>query len=93
MSGGKVQGDSERAKDLEDIVDLKVTLLDTTLEVYREPHSGGSNSTAILGSVEIAKPQAFPEVSIEIPNLASNLDSSPHGVIGWSHHFCRLRVG
>ena len=44
-----------------------VNLLDATLEVYREPHFEGYSSKAFLRTVDIAKPQAFPDDPI--PNL------------------------
>jgi Uma2 family endonuclease len=46
-----------------------VNLLDATLEVYREPHFEGYSSKAILRTVDIAKPQAFPDVSVEVGEL------------------------
>jgi hypothetical protein len=46
-----------------------VNLADLTVEVYREPHFTGYGSKAILRAADQAKPQAFPDVAVDVAEL------------------------
>jgi len=46
-----------------------VNLADLTVEVYREPHFTGYGSKAILRAGDQAKPQAFPDVAVDVTEL------------------------
>ena len=46
-----------------------VNLADLTLEVYREPHFTGYGAKTILRAGDQARPQAFPDVVVEVGEL------------------------
>ncbi len=46
-----------------------VNLLDATIEVYREPHFTGYGSKTVLRAGDQAKPQAFPDVAVDVGAL------------------------
>jgi Uma2 family endonuclease len=46
-----------------------VNLADLTVEVYREPHFTGYDSKIILRAGDQAKPQAFPDVAVDVAEL------------------------
>jgi Uma2 family endonuclease len=46
-----------------------VNLNETTIEVYREPNFTGYGSKSILRPGDIAKPQAFPDVAVDVAEL------------------------
>lgn len=46
-----------------------VNLADLTVEVYREPHFTGYGSKTILRAGGVAKPQAFPDVAVDVAEL------------------------
>jgi Uma2 family endonuclease len=46
-----------------------VNLVYATIEIYREPHATGYASMIVLRSGEVAKPQAFPDVSVNVEEL------------------------
>ena len=46
-----------------------VNLADLTVEVYREPHFAGYGSKTILRAGDQAKPQAFPDVAVDVSEL------------------------
>jgi Uma2 family endonuclease len=46
-----------------------VNLIDQTVEVYREPHFTGYGSKTILRAGGQAKPQAFPDVAVDVAEL------------------------
>jgi Uma2 family endonuclease len=46
-----------------------VNLVYATIEVYREPHATGYASMLVLRAGEVAKPQAFPDVSVNVEEL------------------------
>lgn len=46
-----------------------VNLNDETIEVYREPHFPGYGSKTILRAGDKAKPQAFPDVAVDVAEL------------------------
>ena len=46
-----------------------INLRDRSLEVYREPHFTGYGSKTILRAGDQAKPQAFPDVAVDVTEL------------------------
>jgi len=46
-----------------------VNLIEQTIEVYREPNFTGYGSKVILRKAEQARPNAFPEVSLDVAEL------------------------
>jgi len=46
-----------------------VNLNDETIEVYRQPHFTGYGSKTVLSAGGVAKPQAFPDVVIDVGDL------------------------
>jgi len=46
-----------------------VNLADLTVEVYREPHFTGYGSKTVLRAGDQAKPQAFPDVAVDVAEL------------------------
>lgn len=46
-----------------------INLPEQMIEVYREPHFAGYGSTAKLQAGKVARPQAFPDVTIEVNSL------------------------
>ena len=46
-----------------------VNLSDLTLEIYREPHFTGYGAKTVLRAGDQAKPQAFPDVAVDIAEL------------------------
>ena|ERR1051326_282525 len=46
-----------------------VNLIDQTVEVYREPHFAGYASKVILRVGDQARPQAFPDVAVDVSEL------------------------
>ena len=46
-----------------------VNLVDQAIEVYREPHFTGYRSRSVLRAGETAKPQAFPDVAVNVAEL------------------------
>lgn len=46
-----------------------VNLQNTTIEVYREPHFNGYTSKTTLHAGDQAKPQAFPDVTVDVGGL------------------------
>ncbi len=46
-----------------------VNLAELTIEVYREPHFTGYGSKTILRAGDQAKPQAFPDVAVDVAEL------------------------
>jgi Uma2 family endonuclease len=46
-----------------------VNLVDQTIEVYREPHFTGYGSKTSLRAGDQAKPQAFPDVTVDVAEL------------------------
>lgn len=46
-----------------------VNLADLTVEVYREPHFTGYGSKTIMRGGDQAKPQAFPDVAVDVAEL------------------------
>jgi Uma2 family endonuclease len=46
-----------------------VNLADLTVEIYREPHFTGFGSKTVLRSGDQAKPQAFPDVAVDVAEL------------------------
>jgi Uma2 family endonuclease len=46
-----------------------VNLQDLAVEVYREPHFTGYGSKAVLRAGDHAKPQAFPDVTVNVTEL------------------------
>ena len=46
-----------------------VNLRDQGIEVYREPHFAGYGSKTILRAGDQAKPQAFPDVAVDVAEL------------------------
>jgi len=46
-----------------------VNLRDQSIEVYREPHFTGYSSKTILRAGDQAKPQAFPDVTVDVTEL------------------------
>ena len=46
-----------------------VNLADLTVEVYREPHFTGYGSKAVLRAGDQAKPQAFPDIAVDVAEL------------------------
>ena len=46
-----------------------VNLADETVEIYREPHLNGYQSTTILRAGAMARPLAFPDVALDIADL------------------------
>jgi Uma2 family endonuclease len=46
-----------------------VNLNDETIEVYRQPNFTGYGSKTVLSAGEIAKPQAFPDVDVNVGDL------------------------
>jgi Uma2 family endonuclease len=46
-----------------------VNLNDETIEVYRQPHFDGYASKTVLAAGDTAKPQAFPDVAVNVADL------------------------
>lgn len=46
-----------------------VNLNDETIEVYRQPHFTGYGSKTVLSAGDLAKPQAFPDVAVNVGDL------------------------
>jgi Uma2 family endonuclease len=46
-----------------------VNLADLTVEVYREPHFTGYGAKTVLRAGEQARPQAFPDVAVDVAEL------------------------
>lgn len=46
-----------------------VNLQDATIEVYREPHLTGYGSKTVLCAGDQVKPQAFPDVAVDVAEL------------------------
>lgn len=46
-----------------------VNLVNRTVEVHREPHFTGYGSTTVLHEGESARPEAFPDVTVEVAAL------------------------
>jgi len=46
-----------------------VNLADLTVEVYRDPHFTGYGSKTILRAGDQAKPQAFPDIAVDVAEL------------------------
>jgi Uma2 family endonuclease len=46
-----------------------VNLVDEVVEVYREPHFTGYGSKAVLRAGDIAAPQAFPDLAVNVAEL------------------------
>lgn len=46
-----------------------VNLADLTVEIYREPHFTGYGSKSVLSAGDQAKPQAFPDVTVDVAEL------------------------
>jgi Uma2 family endonuclease len=46
-----------------------VNLVDETVEVYREPNFGGYSAKTVLRAGDQAKPQAFPDVIVDVGEL------------------------
>jgi Uma2 family endonuclease len=46
-----------------------VNLVDLVLEIYREPHFNGYGSKTVLRAGDQAKPQAFPDVAVDVAEL------------------------
>ena len=46
-----------------------VNLVDLTVEIYREPHFTGYSSKTVLRAGDQAKPQAFPDVAVDVAEL------------------------
>jgi Uma2 family endonuclease len=46
-----------------------VNLNDETIEVYRQPHFTGYGSRTVLSAGDLAKPQAFPDVAVNVGDL------------------------
>lgn len=46
-----------------------VNLQDATIEVYREPHFTGYGSKTVLRAGDQAKPQAFPDIALDVAEL------------------------
>jgi Uma2 family endonuclease len=46
-----------------------VNLNDLTVEIYREPHFNGYGSKTVLRAGDQAKPQAFPDVAVDVAEL------------------------
>lgn len=48
-----------------------VNLIELAIEVYREPHFTGYGSKTVLRAGDQAKPQAFPDVAVDLADLFS----------------------
>jgi hypothetical protein len=46
-----------------------VNLNEQTIEVYRQPHFAGYSAKVILNAGDKARPQAFPDVSLDVVEL------------------------
>lgn len=46
-----------------------INLIELTIEVYREPHFAGYGSKTVLRTGDQARPQAFPDVSVDVAGL------------------------
>lgn len=46
-----------------------VNLVERTLEVHREPHYTGYASVTLLTAGEVARPEAFPDVAVDVSGL------------------------
>ena len=46
-----------------------VNLVERTVEVHREPHFTGYGSVTVLGAGDVARPEAFPDVAVEVAAL------------------------
>jgi Uma2 family endonuclease len=46
-----------------------VNLNEQTIEVYRQPHFNGYGSRTVLSAGDMAAPQAFPDVVIDVAEL------------------------
>lgn len=49
-----------------------VNLMEQTIEIYREPSSAGYATKIILRAGDTARPQAFPEIAVDLAELLKN---------------------